>query len=197
MGQFHRPSEVGRSRRRNGDYERTSQVVGGTTARRGGLWSTLSSLTMSHVACFTTAPPERERATGWSIPAQRIWLPLPRSGRPASGSTACWNWWGRRLCPQHSGRWPREAAWSSWDLIQARTGKSTPGLIYRNEWEILGSRNVTVDELATVAALVDNGRIRPIVAGLHPLEDAEILHQRVLDGAVVGRDVLLPNGEFP
>jgi D-arabinose 1-dehydrogenase-like Zn-dependent alcohol dehydrogenase len=75
--------------------------------------------------------------------------------------------------------------------------KIDPGLIYRNEWEILGSRNVTVDELATVAALVDNGRIRPIVAGLYPLEDAEILHQRVLDGAVVGRDVLLPNGELP
>jgi len=85
-------------------------------------------------------------------------------------------------------------------IVGSHTGsdwKIDPGLIYRNEWEILGSRNVTVDELATVAALVDDGRIRPIVAGLHPLEDAEILHQRVLDGAVVGRDVLLPNGNSP
>jgi D-arabinose 1-dehydrogenase-like Zn-dependent alcohol dehydrogenase len=52
-----------------------------------------------------------------------------------------------------------------------------------------------VDELATVVALVADGRIRPIVAGLYPLEDAEMLHQRVSEGVVEGRDVLLPNGE--
>lgn len=67
-----------------------------------------------------------------------------------------------------------------------------PGLLYRNEWEILGSRNVTVDELATVVDLVDTGRIRPIVDQLRPLEGAEGLHERVLSGAVMGRDVLEP-----
>lgn len=82
-------------------------------------------------------------------------------------------------------------------IVGSHTGSDwniDPGLIYRNEWEILGSRNVTVDELATVVDLVANDRIRPVVAELHPLEDAEILHQRVLEGDVVGRDVLLPNG---
>lgn len=67
-----------------------------------------------------------------------------------------------------------------------------PGLLYRNEWEILGSRNVTVDELSTVVDLVDAGRIRPIVDQLRPLESAEELHERVLSGAVMGRDVLEP-----
>lgn len=82
-------------------------------------------------------------------------------------------------------------------IVGSHTGSDwniDPGLIYRHEWEILGSRNVTVDELATVVGLVANGRIRPVVAELHPLEDAELLQQRVLEGAVVGRDVLLPNG---
>jgi D-arabinose 1-dehydrogenase-like Zn-dependent alcohol dehydrogenase len=64
--------------------------------------------------------------------------------------------------------------------------------MYRNEWEILGSRNVTVDELTTVVELVDAGRVTPIVDQLRPLEDAEELHQRVLSGLVIGRDVLLP-----
>jgi propanol-preferring alcohol dehydrogenase len=83
-------------------------------------------------------------------------------------------------------------------IVGSHTGSDwnlDPGLIYRNEWEILGSRNVTVDELATVVALVADGKIRPIVAGLYPLEAAEMLHQRVSDGVVEGRDVLMPNGE--
>jgi propanol-preferring alcohol dehydrogenase len=82
-------------------------------------------------------------------------------------------------------------------IVGSHTGSNwniDPGLIYRNEWEILGSRNVTVDELTTVVALVADGRIRPVVAGLYPLEDVELLHQRVSEGVVEGRDVLLPNG---
>ena len=68
-----------------------------------------------------------------------------------------------------------------------------PGDIYRNEWEIRGSRNVTVDELATVVDLVASGRIRPMVAGTHPFSAVEELHRRVADGEVVGRDVLVPD----
>lgn len=80
-------------------------------------------------------------------------------------------------------------------IVGSHTGSEwtiDPGLIYRNEWEILGSRNVTVDELTTVTELVDAGHITPIVDQIRPLEDAEELHQRVLSGTVVGRDVLLP-----
>jgi propanol-preferring alcohol dehydrogenase len=59
-----------------------------------------------------------------------------------------------------------------------------------NEWEILGSRNVTKRELAEVVALVQAGRVRPIVTGVHPLEEAEAVHQRLRRQQIVGREVL-------
>ncbi len=80
-------------------------------------------------------------------------------------------------------------------IVGSHTGTEVPidtGSIYRNEWEIRGSRNVSVDELATVVDLVSRGLIEPVVAGSHPLEDVELLHERVRSGAVVGRDVLVP-----
>lgn len=80
-------------------------------------------------------------------------------------------------------------------IVGSHTGDAwtiDPGLIYRNEWEILGSRNVAVDELATVVDLVAAGSVTPVVAGTHPLEAVEALHERVGDGLVIGRDVLVP-----
>jgi D-arabinose 1-dehydrogenase-like Zn-dependent alcohol dehydrogenase len=59
-----------------------------------------------------------------------------------------------------------------------------------NEWEILGSRNVSKRELAEVVSLVVAGRVRPIVTGLHPLEEAESVHARLRQQQIVGREVL-------
>jgi acryloyl-coenzyme A reductase len=61
-----------------------------------------------------------------------------------------------------------------------------------NEWEILGSRNVTKQELAEVVALVDAGRLRPVVTGVYPLAEAEAVHRRLQDQEVIGRVVLQP-----
>jgi D-arabinose 1-dehydrogenase-like Zn-dependent alcohol dehydrogenase len=61
-----------------------------------------------------------------------------------------------------------------------------------NEWEILGSRNVSKQELAEVVALVQAGRIRPVVTGTYPLEEAEAIHKRVREQQVIGRVVLEP-----
>ncbi len=61
-----------------------------------------------------------------------------------------------------------------------------------NEWEILGSRNVTKRELAEVVALVAAGRIKPIVSGKFRLEDAEMLHQRLRNHEIIGRVVMEP-----
>ncbi|MFQ5857210.1 MAG: alcohol dehydrogenase catalytic domain-containing protein [Anaerolineae bacterium] len=61
-----------------------------------------------------------------------------------------------------------------------------------NEWEILGSRNVTKRELAEVVALVQAGRVSPIVTGVHPLEEAETIHARLRDGEIIGRVALEP-----
>lgn len=80
-------------------------------------------------------------------------------------------------------------------IVGSHTGDAwtiDPGFIYRNEWEILGSRNVAVDELATVVELVAAGTVTPVVAGTYPLEAAEDLHERVREGRVIGRDVLVP-----
>lgn len=80
-------------------------------------------------------------------------------------------------------------------IVGSHTGDEwtiDPGLVFRNEWEILGSRNVSVDELATVVDLVDRGVIRPVVAGEYRLEDAEELLGRVGSGSTIGREVLVP-----
>lgn len=80
-------------------------------------------------------------------------------------------------------------------IIGSHTGETltaSPQAMIANEWEILGSRNVTKRELAEVVALVAAGRIRPIVTGRYPLEEAETLHQRLRRQEVVGRVVLEP-----
>ncbi len=61
-----------------------------------------------------------------------------------------------------------------------------------NEWEILGSRNVTKRELAEVVALVQAGRVRPVVTGVYPLEQAQAIHTRLGQQQLIGRVVLEP-----
>ena len=61
-----------------------------------------------------------------------------------------------------------------------------------NEWEILGARNVTKRELADVVSLVSAERIKAVVTGTYPLEEAENLHQRLRRQEIIGRVVLTP-----
>ena len=80
-------------------------------------------------------------------------------------------------------------------IVGSHTGSEwtiDPGDVYRNEWEILGSRNVAVDELRTVVDLVARGAITPVVDQTGSLDQAEELQDRVREGAVIGRDVLVP-----
>lgn len=80
-------------------------------------------------------------------------------------------------------------------VVGSHTGSEwtiDPGDVYRNEWEILGSRNVSVDELRTVVDLVARGAITPMVDQTGPLDRAEEFQDRVRSGAVIGRDVLTP-----
>lgn len=64
--------------------------------------------------------------------------------------------------------------------------------IYRNEWEILGSRNVSKRELADVAQLAADGKVTPVVEVGFGLADAERLHERVRARQVIGRAVIEP-----
>lgn len=68
----------------------------------------------------------------------------------------------------------------------------SPQAMIANEWEILGSRNATKRELMEVVNLVASGRIKPIVTGTYPLEEAETIHQRLRRQEIVGRVVLEP-----
>ncbi|MEJ2554958.1 MAG: zinc-binding dehydrogenase [Anaerolineae bacterium] len=80
-------------------------------------------------------------------------------------------------------------------IVGSHTGTQmviSPQAMIANEWEILGSRNVTKRELAEVVALVAAGRVRPIVSEVHPLEEAETLHARLRRQEIVGRVVLEP-----
>ncbi len=61
-----------------------------------------------------------------------------------------------------------------------------------NEWDILGSRNTTKTELAEVVGMVHSGRVRPIVTGVYPLEEASAIHERLANGEIIGRVVLEP-----
>jgi Zn-dependent alcohol dehydrogenases len=80
-------------------------------------------------------------------------------------------------------------------IVGSHTGttlSASPQAMIANEWEILGSRNVTKRELAEVVALVAAGRVKPIVTGTYPLEEAESLHQRLRKQEIIGRVVLEP-----
>lgn len=80
-------------------------------------------------------------------------------------------------------------------IVGSHTGtelKASPQAMITNEWEILGSRNVTKRELAEVVALVAAGRVKPIVTGVYPLEEAESLHARLRKQEIIGRVVLEP-----
>jgi len=80
-------------------------------------------------------------------------------------------------------------------IVGSHTGtelKASPQAMISNEWEILGSRNVTKRELAEVVDLVAAGKVKPIVTGAYPLEKAEALHQKLRKQEIIGRVVLEP-----
>lgn len=67
-----------------------------------------------------------------------------------------------------------------------------PHEIYRNEWEIIGSRNVSVREIVRTVRLVLDGHVTPIVDQAFGLDEVDRAFERLLAGAVIGRDVLVP-----
>ncbi len=80
-------------------------------------------------------------------------------------------------------------------VVGSHTGttlSASPQALIANEWELLGSRNVTKNELAEVVRLVASGRIKPVVTGVFPLEQAETVHQRLRRQDICGRVVLEP-----
>jgi D-arabinose 1-dehydrogenase-like Zn-dependent alcohol dehydrogenase len=63
--------------------------------------------------------------------------------------------------------------------------------VLAKELEILGSRYCSRQHVVEALELCARGEVWPLVTETHPLADAETLHQRLDDGAVVGRGALL------
>jgi D-arabinose 1-dehydrogenase-like Zn-dependent alcohol dehydrogenase len=62
-----------------------------------------------------------------------------------------------------------------------------------NEIDVLGSRYVTPLEIIETYDLMARGEVWPIVTEIRPLEEAEIVHEMVENGEVIGRAALLIN----
>ncbi|NNC41350.1 MAG: zinc-binding dehydrogenase [Acidimicrobiia bacterium] len=80
-------------------------------------------------------------------------------------------------------------------IVGSHTGREFPLdtlTIYANEWEIIGSRNVSKTELHDVVRMTADGRVKPVVEAGFGLEDAEEIHRRVGAREVVGRAVIEP-----
>jgi propanol-preferring alcohol dehydrogenase len=59
-----------------------------------------------------------------------------------------------------------------------------------NEQEVLGSRYVTRSEILQACELVARGDVFPLVSEVRPLEQAELVHERVERGDIIGRAAL-------
>ncbi|MGH8621653.1 MAG: zinc-binding dehydrogenase, partial [Burkholderiales bacterium] len=59
------------------------------------------------------------------------------------------------------------------------------------EQDLLGSRYVTRSEILETLDLVARGEVWPVVTEIRPLEEAEVLHERLERGQVTGRAALL------
>jgi propanol-preferring alcohol dehydrogenase len=63
--------------------------------------------------------------------------------------------------------------------------------LLRKELDVLGSRYVTRSEILETLDLVARGAVWPVVTDIRPMTEAEALHARVEQGAVIGRAALL------
>jgi propanol-preferring alcohol dehydrogenase len=66
-----------------------------------------------------------------------------------------------------------------------------PGLVLNKMLEIHGSRYVTLTEIAQTLDLLAQGRLRPVVSRVFPLEGAEEAHHLLRRNALVGRAALV------
>jgi D-arabinose 1-dehydrogenase-like Zn-dependent alcohol dehydrogenase len=65
-----------------------------------------------------------------------------------------------------------------------------PHELVRNEWEIIGSRTTSKQELQETMDLVVQGRIQPIVDRIFPLADVELAFEALRQDRSLGRNVL-------
>ena len=97
---------------------------------------------------------------------------------------------GVMLRPVKRPLFPSAGAWPTM-LPRGRSGLAVkPHELVRNEWEILGSRATTKQELQETISLIAQGRITPIVDRSFPFEEVEAAFAALQQGHSLGRNVL-------
>jgi propanol-preferring alcohol dehydrogenase len=71
------------------------------------------------------------------------------------------------------------------------TFRVNPLVVLSKALEIHGSRYVSMAELIKAVEIVKDGKIKPIVTQIFPLEEAEEVHQLVLENKITGRAALV------
>ena len=69
--------------------------------------------------------------------------------------------------------------------------RANPGEMLRKEIELLGSRYASREEVVESLELVARGELWPLVTEKRPLAEAEAIHERLDQGALTGRAVLM------
>lgn len=67
----------------------------------------------------------------------------------------------------------------------------TPTWVFSEEIEVTGNRSAGRQDVAEAISLIQNGRIKPVVGKVFPLQDAVKAHQAFEAGKIVGRAVLV------
>ncbi|HUF80632.1 MAG TPA: zinc-binding dehydrogenase, partial [Burkholderiales bacterium] len=67
----------------------------------------------------------------------------------------------------------------------------TPTWVFTEEREVTGNRSAGRQDVADAVALIQNGRIKPVVGRVFPLQDAVKAHQAFEAGEIIGRAVLV------
>ena len=94
------------------------------------------------------------------------------------------------------GRHPiRESAELGWFILRNwfKPGRKSM-MPYSIQWLMRLKPAWFRDDLLTLLALLEQGKIKPLIAQRLPLEEARRAHEMLGEGGVLGKIVLLPNG---
>jgi acryloyl-coenzyme A reductase len=84
-----------------------------------------------------------------------------------------------------------------WMLVGQLTGdfvQFNPAQLFLRNQSMLSVHSTTRAQLEDVLALIARGDVRPVITGVHRLDEAAAVHERMERGGVPGRIVLRPDG---
>ncbi len=104
---------------------------------------------------------------------------------------------GGRMASRTEGRHPfREAAELGWFVVRNRFKPGRKSMVpYSIQWFMRLRPAWFHHDLLTLLDLLKQGRIKPLIAQRLPLEGARRAHELLGAGGVLGKIVLLPNGQ--